>query len=200
MGPMSTPLARLARLARGLPTALTLLRAAGAGSVGIAAVGRLRRSERYAWSGRVVAGLALCESLDGVDGWSARRLDAETRVGAALDAEADALTMLSLSLALRATGAPGWVLTPGLLRYGWGVATLTRGGVRLPARRSRRWCAAAGAIGLIAALAADSAGLAPRHRDRAAAAATVVLVCSFARDVPALLGFSGTRASATGRF
>lgn len=59
-------------------------------------------------------------TLDGVDGWLARRLGDQSRFGAHFDMEIDALSVLVAALVLFGAGRVGaFVLVPGALRYGY---------------------------------------------------------------------------------
>lgn len=93
--------------------------------------------------------------LDGVDGAVARRTDSASQVGAVLDAETDAVMMLTLSV-IAAHQVGLWIVLAGGLRYVFGVVDVTRWSARslpprpLPARSSRRVIAAVSAVGLAA--------------------------------------------------
>lgn len=72
------------------------------------------------WS--VVLG-TLALSLDGLDGWLARRTSTESSFGARFDMESDAALLMVLSvLAWRADQAGAWVLGIGLMRYAFVAA------------------------------------------------------------------------------
>ncbi len=59
-------------------------------------------------------------SLDGVDGWMARKTGLASEFGDYFDKEVDAFFMLALCLLLYAAGRLGaWILLPGALRYGF---------------------------------------------------------------------------------
>lgn len=65
----------------------------------------------------------MAASLDGVDGWLARRTRSASAFGARFDMEVDALLILVLSvLVWRYHRAGAWVLLAGLLRYGFVAA------------------------------------------------------------------------------
>ena len=69
-----------------------------------------------AWTGVVVASIAA--TLDGWDGWLARRSRMESAFGARFDMEVDALLILVLgAFAWRHDKAGSWVLLSGALRY-----------------------------------------------------------------------------------
>ena len=67
----------------------------------------------------LIVGVAmLCVTLDGVDGWLARRSRLSSTLGARFDMETDALLILLLSLLVWRYGKAGfWVLASGLMRY-----------------------------------------------------------------------------------
>lgn len=72
------------------------------------------------WS--VVLG-TLALSLDGLDGWLARRTSTESSFGARFDMESDAALLMVLSvLAWRADEVGAWVLGIGLMRYAFVAA------------------------------------------------------------------------------
>ncbi len=99
--------------------------------------------------------LWLLMGLDGLDGWAARRWRTASVFGALFDQESDALLMLTVCLLLFLGGRlEGWILLPGLLRYGfvlvhqWGR---TRSVVLRGSRFTRSIGVAAG-VGLTACL------------------------------------------------
>lgn len=100
---------------------MTLLRAAyTALLVGILAEG-LRIGEAGRWV--LAASGAAALTLDGVDGWAARRSGFASRFGARFDMEIDTLFVLALSALVYRTGQAGaWVLTIGAMRYIFVVA------------------------------------------------------------------------------
>jgi len=66
----------------------------------------------------VVAGAGMGLTLDGVDGWLARRDGSASAFGARFDMETDALSLLVLTVLVWQLGKAGiWILTAGLLRY-----------------------------------------------------------------------------------
>jgi phosphatidylglycerophosphate synthase len=69
--------------------------------------------------GRLLCAVALLTwTLDGVDGWLARRLGLTSKFGAHFDMEVDALFVLSTGAALYLSGRLGaWILLGGVLRY-----------------------------------------------------------------------------------
>ncbi|MGO1117723.1 CDP-alcohol phosphatidyltransferase family protein [Rhodovibrionaceae bacterium A322] len=71
-----------------------------------------------------LAGLAAAFLLlDGLDGWLARHLRAETEYGARFDNEVDGLFVMAVSLLLLAQGSvAGWLVVAGAARYGFLLA------------------------------------------------------------------------------
>lgn len=124
-----------------------------------------------------LAGIAL--ALDGVDGWIARRTATTTAVGARFDGEVDAFLILVLSIYVARSLA--WAPVIGLMRYVFfaaGVMPWMR--AELPARYWRKVVAAVQGI----ALAVVASGLLPRQAaEITLAAALLLLVESFGRDV-----------------
>ncbi len=113
--------ARLRRLeppGRWLPTLVTLARAASTGALVWAAPG-LNPLGVAAW-------IYALFCVDGLDGWLARRLDAASRLGARIDMESDGFLVMVACLLLHERGLGLWILTPGLLRYVYGIATTVR--------------------------------------------------------------------------
>ncbi|MEM9970017.1 MAG: CDP-alcohol phosphatidyltransferase family protein [Pseudomonadota bacterium] len=75
------------------------------------------------WAAFAIAVFAL--SLDGVDGWAARRAGLASRFGARFDMEVDSVFALTLALIAYQTGQAGvWVLLLGLPRYAFWVSGL----------------------------------------------------------------------------
>ena len=83
-------------------------------------------------------------SLDGVDGWLARRTGMASVFGARFDMETDALLIMALSvLAWQLGKAGGWIVLAGLLRYifvvaGWMLPWMRR--ALAPSRRRKIVC------------------------------------------------------------
>lgn len=129
----------------------------------------------------LVALASVALALDAVDGWLARRTHGETELGARFDMEVDAFLLLALS-AYVAPSLGWWVLTIGLLRYGFVVAGWMLPWMRrtLPPRPWRKVVTAVAGIALTVA----ASGLLPEW---AALTATLValalLLESFGRDV-----------------
>jgi len=81
----------------------------------------------------------LASSLDGVDGWLARRQRIASDFGARFDMEIDALLILVLAvLVSRFDKAGAWVILSGLLRYIFVVAGAYWQWLQAPLRPSRR--------------------------------------------------------------
>jgi phosphatidylglycerophosphate synthase len=100
--------------------------------------------------------MAAVWSLDGLDGWIARRHGLASVFGAAFDAETDALLVLVADLQLWQRGRFGaWILATGLLRYAY-VLALALGPPRLEHVPRWRWSRLA-FLALVAGLAAGFA-------------------------------------------
>lgn len=73
----------------------------------------------------VVAVALTAATLDGFDGWLARRYGPDTPFGARFDMETDALLILVLAAFSLATGKVGaWILVAGLMRYAFVAAAI----------------------------------------------------------------------------
>ena len=82
--------------------------------------------------------LTLLISLDGLDGFLARRFKQETRFGANFDMETDALFACFVSVMLFEKGLTGaWILPVGFLRYGYVILIYFLRMHRLPERRTK---------------------------------------------------------------
>jgi phosphatidylglycerophosphate synthase len=179
----------------GLPNHLTLLRAGLTCLMG-GALFLCGGAAAAGWTLVALAGVALC--LDGVDGWLARRLDLSSTFGARFDLEADTLLLLILALLVWEAGRAGpWVLAIGLMRYAFVLAGRLMPALRrpLPASRRRKIVCAVQGMTLIACL------LPPMPSAWAsllAAAALLVLIASFARDVGWLLQAARVGGAAAG--
>jgi phosphatidylglycerophosphate synthase len=104
----------------GAANTLTLGRAAGVAAFAGFAVEPQAVAAIGAWP-MMAAALALL-SLDGADGWLARRQGLDTRFGARFDMEVDALFILVLAaLAVGLGKAGAWILGLGLLRYAFAL-------------------------------------------------------------------------------
>jgi len=166
------------RLARfGTANAVTLARAAAVSALAGIAVAAPAVEPA---AGLASCGLALL-ALDGIDGWVARRGGTASPFGARFDMETDALLMLVLAVLVWRIGHAGpWVLTAGLLRYGFVLAgrawpTLAR--PLPPSERRRRICGVA-----IALLSVAAAPLPPAAVSFLCAIAVGSLIYSFAVD------------------
>ena len=103
----------------GAANTVTLLRVALV--AGVAALIGETPSDRVAW---LAAGfVTVVALLDGLDGWLARRSAQQSAFGARFDMETDAALILILSMLVWHHEKAGvWVLTCGLMRYGFVVA------------------------------------------------------------------------------
>jgi phosphatidylglycerophosphate synthase len=128
-------------------------------------------------------GAAVATSLDGVDGWLARRGRTASVFGARFDVETDAALVLALSLLVWQHGKAGaWVLAGGLMRYafvaaGWWLDWMAR-----PLRPTYR--AKTITIFHLTALIVALAPIVPSRISTVAVATTLALLAwSFAVDV-----------------
>ena len=142
--------------------------------------GLLAENVEVAWAATCVALLSL--SLDGIDGWMARREGLTSAFGARFDVEVDAMLALSLSLLAWQAGLAGfWVLALGLPRYLFLAAQQIVPWLcaPLPPRRDRKIVCALQITALIALL----CPLVPAALSQPGAAmAAFVLLLSFGRD------------------
>ena len=133
------------------------------------------------WAVVTVAVLAL--SLDGVDGWLARRSGLASSYGARFDMEVDAALALLLALLALANGVAGpWVLLLGLMRYVFVAASWVLGWLAapLPDKFGRKVVC----VIQIAALIALQAPILDGDLAFAIAlGASVALIWSFGRDI-----------------
>lgn len=167
----------------GMCNLVTLSRLALAATltVPLLAPGVLATDARLAWSVVAIATLAL--SLDGLDGWLARRSNLTSAFGARFDMEVDSILALVLAvLALQSGKAGPWVLALGLMRYGFVVAGFLRPRLAapLPERFGRKAVCVLQITTLVALLAPV---VTPPASIALAAFATIVLVWSFAVDI-----------------
>ena len=120
-------------------------------------------------------------ALDGLDGFIARRLHLSSEFGAHFDMETDALLVLVAGVELWQRGDLGpWILTAGLLRYGYVLALMIVppvGGSEMP--RSRWGCYAF--VVLISSLSAAFV-LSTTLRNVTAMLGTLAVAFSFARS------------------
>lgn len=133
------------------------------------------------WS--VAALVAVALSLDGVDGWLARRRGLTSPFGARFDLEIDALLLLILALLVwRADRVGPWILTIGMLRYAFVAAGWLWPWLRepLPASRLRQAvCVQQGLTLLVCLLPPIDARLA----SAVAAVALLSVLASFGADI-----------------
>lgn len=125
---------------------------------------------------------SVAASLDGLDGWLARRTRMSSAFGARFDMEVDAFLILILGfLVWRHERAGAWIILSGVLRYlfvamGWIVPWFTRS---LPPSQRRKGACVIQIVGLIIAM----SPLVPRLVSAPVALVSlVVLVWSFAID------------------
>jgi phosphatidylglycerophosphate synthase len=167
----------------GVANAVTLFRLALAAplSVPLMAAGALVADPVAGWA---VFGLALVAlSLDGVDGWAARRANLASTFGARFDMEVDAVLAALLALLVWQTGAAGsWVLVLGFARYAFVAAAvgLPWLAAPLPESRARKAVCVLQIGTLILCLAPV---VMPPVSTAAALVATAALVWSFGRDI-----------------
>lgn len=142
-------------------------------------VGTLPPAPGLVWPAGWIAGVIA--SLDGVDGWLARRSGTNSAFGARLDMETDAAFLLVLSvLAVRYEKAGPWVLLIGLMRYlfvaaGWLFPWLA--GPLTPTLRGK-------SVAVVQMVSLALALVLPRQLSSAlAATALALLIWSFAIDV-----------------
>jgi phosphatidylglycerophosphate synthase len=103
----------------GAANTVTLLRLALVSSLVIPLVGATANPVA------IIAVATVSLSLDGVDGWLARRQGLSSRFGAGFDMEVDSVFALVLALlAAIAAGVGWWVILLGLPRYLFGIAQL----------------------------------------------------------------------------
>lgn len=123
----------------GMCNVVTLLRAAMV--AGLCAVvvtpGSLAQDAETAWTVLGISVVAL--TLDGLDGWLARRAGLTSAFGARLDMEVDAVFALILAVVAFQTGKAGlWILLLGTMRYAFVLAGLVWPRLRAPLFHSQR--------------------------------------------------------------
>jgi phosphatidylglycerophosphate synthase len=161
-----------ANLVTGLRAALTAL---------LAGALVVMPSETGAWVLVVVAVVAV--SLDGFDGYFARRSGMASPFGARFDMEVDALLILVLSALVWRFGKAGaWVVASGAMRYAFVAAAVAWPWFDrpLPPSRRRQTVCVIQIVGLICALGPP---FAPPVSDLIAAVSLAVLTWSFWVDV-----------------
>lgn len=135
----------------------------------------------------LVATALVALSLDGVDGWLARRTGLASRFGERLDMEVDAYLILILCAVAFAGGKAGpSVFAIGLMRYGflvWAVVDPRLAQPLAPSLRRKTVCV----LQIVLLCAALLPFVAPPLSGTLVLAALVLLVWSFAVDIRALL-------------
>jgi phosphatidylglycerophosphate synthase len=122
-------------------------------------------------------------ALDGADGWAARRTGMSSAFGARFDMEVDALLVLALSLLAWRTGNAGpWIVSAGVMRYGFVAAGWVWSWLRhpLPPSRRRQAVCVVQVVGMSAAL---MPGLPATAAWALLAGALLFLVYSFSVDI-----------------
>jgi phosphatidylglycerophosphate synthase len=144
--------------------------------------------EQWTSNALLIAAIAiLALSLDGVDGWLARRSKTQSRFGARFDMEADSVLVLVLALLAWQSGHAGaWVLLAGLLRYGFLAAALLWRWLDRPLPHSQRRKTIC-VLELVALIACLAPVLPDAWRTAAAVDAVLMVTWSFALDVLWLL-------------
>jgi len=154
---------------------------------------QILRDAGYWW---IIAISILAMSLDGVDGWTARRTGGATAFGARFDMELDAFLILVLAALVWRSGRVGpWVLLLGLPRYLFVAAGWWRPWLRtpLPERlRRKAGCVLQGIALLVCLGPIVPSSLAPPI----AAGTLLLLLSSFGVDIWWLRA-QATRAAAT---
>ncbi len=126
-------------------------------------------------------------SLDGLDGWLARRKGVSSAFGARFDMETDALLIMVLAVLAWQLGKAGaWVLGAGLLRYTFVAAGWVRPALRQPLPPSLRRKSLA-VIQIVALIVTDAPFVPAGVSGPIAALALVALAGSFAVDIVWLL-------------
>jgi phosphatidylglycerophosphate synthase len=170
-----------ARLGPANVVTLARLGMAAALTVPLAQAAALPGDPATAWVVLALAVLAL--SLDGVDGWLARRTGLASAFGARFDMEVDAVLSALLALIVWQSGAAGpWVLALGFTRYAFVAACAVRPWLDapLPPSRARKAVCVLQIAALIACLAP---ALPVSVTTPLAAVATAALAWSFGRDI-----------------
>lgn len=167
----------------GLTNAVTLLRLVLAAPLvgALFAAGALAADIAAGWAVFALALVAL--SLDGVDGWLARRAGLTSAFGARFDMEVDAVLAALLALLVWQTGSAGaWVLVLGFARYAFvgAAALLPWLAAPLPESRARKAVCVLQIGTLIACLAPV---VVPPVSTVLVLVASAALVWSFGRDI-----------------
>ncbi len=165
----------------GPANAVTLYRSAG--TVLIASLVPVAEllPDKWLWLLTVFAILLL--SLDGIDGYLARRTRLVSVFGARFDMEIDALLILTISIFLWRSGETGlWIISLGLMRYGFVLASLwykPLGGELFPSFRRKLVCV----IQVVALCAILSPLISPPLSPVVGVIALICLAGSFVRDI-----------------
>lgn len=155
---------------KSLPTALTLFRIA----MGPVIAALILWAASVTYSDRLLAGFiyglcfilfAIAALTDWLDGYYARKLDAITPLGAALDHCADKVLVTCVLLALAYAALPFWLVAAAILILGRDIAVaglregLSQSGRTLPVGTLGKWKAAAIMAGIAAFLAFQTAAM-----------------------------------------
>ncbi len=165
----------------GPANAVTLYRSAGTALLAslVPVAGLL--ADHWLWSITVLAILLL--SLDGIDGYLARRTRLASKFGARFDMETDALLILTISVFLWQSGEVGvWILSLGLMRYAFVLASFWSRPLRgelFPSFRRKLVCV----IQLVALCAMLSPLISPPLSVVMGVIALICLAGSFLRDI-----------------
>jgi phosphatidylglycerophosphate synthase len=122
----------------GMANRITLLRA-GITILLAGLVGRPEALKNHGWFAASLALIAM--TLDGLDGWLARRSGMQSAFGARFDMEVDAFLILILAILVYQSGKAGvWILLSGVLRYGFVALSYALPWLRrsLPPRKRRQ--------------------------------------------------------------
>ena len=163
----------------GLANGVTTLRAS---LVSLVVAATVEPAVRHLALGAAITSL-LVAALDGADGWMARRSGMASDFGARYDMEVDALLVLALSVLAWRTGKAGpWIVSAGVMRYGFVAAGWMWSWLRhpLPPRRRRQAVCVIQVLSMSAAL---LPGLTPLTALTLLTAALLLLSYSFSVDI-----------------
>lgn len=153
---------------KSLPTILTIIRMA----LGPIVAGLILWANDATYSDPLLAGFiyalalvifAIAASTDWLDGWLARKLDAVTPLGAALDHISDKVLVACVLIALAYAALPLWLVVAAIVILGRDIAIaglregISAQGGALPVSELGKWKAAAEMAGICAFLAFASA-------------------------------------------
>lgn len=165
----------------GPANAVTLYRSAG--TVLIASLVPIAGLLTAQWLWLVTVFAVLLLSLDGIDGYLARRTRLVSDFGARFDMEIDALLILMISVFLWQSGEIGlWIISLGLMRYAFVLASLWSRPLReelFPSFRRKLVCV----IQLVVLCAILSPLTSPPLSSLVGVIALICLTYSFARDI-----------------